>query len=109
MDVNLVVDNYDGHKGQTIREWISQRLRFQLHLAPTHDAWLDQVDRWFEISVPGQPDPYGDQSAVSFQATAEDFLAAPDERSKPFVWTKSTDAIKSTSARFRMAPFSEPR
>jgi hypothetical protein len=100
MDVHLVVDNYDGHKAQKIREWMAKRPRFHLHLAPTHDAWLDQVDRWFEMPVPGHPNHCEHQSENSFQAAATDFLAAIDERTKPFVWTKSADAIKSTIARF---------
>jgi hypothetical protein len=100
MDVHLVVDNYDEHKVQKIREWMTKRPRFELHLAPTHDAWLDQVDRWFEMSSPGQTKFAEHKSEASFQAAATDFLAAPDERPKPFVWTKSADAIKSTIACF---------
>jgi len=100
MDVHLVVDNYDGHKAQKIREWMAKRPRFQLHFAPTHDAWLDQVDRWFEMSVPGQSNPYEHQSGASFQAAAVAFLAAPNERSKPFVWTKTAQEIAATIALF---------
>jgi transposase len=100
MDVHLVVDNYDGHKAQKIREWMAKRPRFQLHFAPTHDAWLDQVDRWFEMSVPGQSNPYEHQSGASFQAAAVAFLAAPDERSKPFVWTKTAQEIAAAIALF---------
>jgi hypothetical protein len=100
MDVHLVVDNYDTHKSQKIREWMAKRPRFQLHLSPTHDAWLDQVDRWFEMPVPGQSNPYEHQSGASFQAAAVAFLAAPDERSKPFVWTKTAQEIAATIALF---------
>jgi len=100
MDVHLVVDNYDTHKAQKIREWMAKRPRFQLHLATTHDSWLDQLDRWFEIPMPGHPNPCEHQSENSFQAAATDFLAASDEGPKPFVWTKSADAIKSTIACF---------
>jgi hypothetical protein len=102
MDVHLVVDNYDTHKAQKIREWMSKRPRFQAHLAPEHDAWLDQVDRWFEMPVPRRPDPYEHQSAASFRATSVDFLAEPDEPSKPFVWTKSAQEIAATIARFAL-------
>jgi hypothetical protein len=100
MDVHLVVDNYDTHKSQKIREWMAKRTRFQLHLVPTHDSWLDQVERWFEMPSQGHPEIDEHQSEASFQAAAVSFLAAPDERSKPFVWTKSADAIKATIARF---------
>ena len=93
MDVHLVVDNYDPHKAQKIREWMANRPRFQLHLAPTYDAWLDQVDRWFEMPVPGHPKVDEHQSQASFLAAAASFLAAPDDPSKPFVWTKSGDAM----------------
>jgi hypothetical protein len=102
MDVHLVVDNYDAHKAQKIREWMSKRPRFQLHLAPKHDAWLDQVDRWFEMPVPGHPYPYEHQSTASFRAAAVAFLAAPDEPSKPFVWTKSAQEIADTIAQFTL-------
>jgi hypothetical protein len=102
MDVHLVVDNYDAHKAQKIREWMANRPRFQLHLAPEHEAWLDQVDRWFEMPVPGRPYPYEHQSAASFRAASVDFLAKADEPSKPFVWTKSAQEIAATIARFAL-------
>jgi transposase len=98
MDVHLVVDNYDTHKAQKIREWMARHPRFHLHFVPTHDAWLDQVDRWFEMSVPVLL-PAEHQSEAAFQAAAADFLDGPDDRSEPFAWTKSVDAIKATVAR----------
>ena len=104
MDVHLVVDNYDTHKEQKIREWMAKRPRFQLHLVPTHDLWLDQVDRWFEMSSQGHPEIDDHQSEASFQAAAVGFLAAPDDTSKPFVWTKAANAIKATIARFATTP-----
>jgi transposase len=105
MDVHLVVDNYNTHNAQEIREWMAERPRFQLHLAPTHDSWLDQVDRWFEMPVHGHPDLDEHQSEASFQAAAEDFLAARDDDApKPFVWAKSADAIKATIARSATTP-----
>ncbi len=100
MDVHLVVDNYNMHKAWEIREWMSKRPRFQLDLASTHDSWLDQVDRWFEMPVPGHPEVDEHQSEASFQAAAVDFLAARDERPKPFVWTKSAQEIEAAVARF---------
>jgi hypothetical protein len=104
MDVHLVVDNYDGHKAQKIREWMAKRPRFQLHLAPTHDVWLDQVDRWFEMSSSGYTKFDEDQSEASFQAAAADFLSKSDKLSNPFVWTKSAQEIEATIAKFARTP-----
>jgi hypothetical protein len=104
MDVHLVVDNYDGHKAQKIREWMPKRPRFELHLAPTHDAWLDQVDRWFEMSPSGQTKSDEHKSEASFQAAAADFLSTSDRLSQPFMWTKSAQEIETTIARFGRTP-----
>jgi len=104
MDVHLVVDNYDGHKAQKIREWMTKRPRFELHRAPTHDAWLDQVDRWFEMSASGQTKVDKHESETSFQAAAAAFLSTPDEPTKPFVWTKLAQEIEATIARFARTP-----
>ena len=104
MDVHLVVDNYDGHKAQKIREWMTKRPRFELHLAPTHDAWLDQVDRWFEMSSSGQTKFNEHGSEDSFQVAAADFLSTLDNLSKPFMWTKSAQEIEATIARFARTP-----
>ena len=90
MDVYLVVDNYATHKAQKIREWMAKRPRFQLHLAPGHDAWLDQVDRWFELSVPGQPKVDEHQSQASFQAAAvRDAYAFATSTLFPMTWSAS--------------------
>jgi transposase len=109
MDVHLVVDNSDGHKAQQIRKWMSKRPRFQLHLAPAHDAWLDQVDRWFEMSSSGQTKFDEHNSEASFQAAAADFLSTSDKLSKPFVWTKSAQEIDATIARIARTPSSGDR
>src|SRR6266480_1466285 len=45
--VHLVVDNYATHKTPTIKRWLLQHPRFQLHFVPTYSSWLNLVERWF--------------------------------------------------------------
>ena len=100
MDVHLLVDNYIRHHVRQVQDWMALRPRFRLHLAPTHDSWLDQVDRWFE-AAPGE-DEY--QSGAAWDAAAEEFLAEIGFRPRPFMWIKSADAINAARARLVTPP-----
>jgi transposase len=47
LDVHLILDNYQTHKTQLIRNWLAKRPRFHLHFTPTSASWLNLVERWF--------------------------------------------------------------
>jgi transposase len=100
MDVHLLVNNYVRHHVRQVQDWMVLRPRFRLHLAPTHDSWLDQVDRWFE-AAPGE-DEY--QSGAALDAAAEEFLAERYFLPRPFIWVKSADAINAARARLVTPP-----
>jgi transposase len=47
LDVHLVWDNYATHKTPLIRNWLTKRPRWHVHLTPTSASWLNQVERFF--------------------------------------------------------------
>jgi transposase len=105
MNVHLVVDNYVNHKPRQVRDWMFKRPRFQLHLTPTHDLWLDQVDRWFEREMRRDVEPSEHSSEASFIATAESYSETmrgweTPYRRMPFLWIKPADDIKATINHF---------
>ena len=104
LDVHLVADDFAPHKAGQIRDWMFKRSRFQLHVVPTHDSWLDQVDRWFEMSLCWEPTVGEHGSVASLKATSMKFWAADDDPERPFIWTKPANAIKATIARLTSTP-----
>jgi transposase len=49
LDVHLVMDNYATHKTPLIRDWLTRRPRWHVHLTPTGSSWLNQVERFFAL------------------------------------------------------------
>lgn len=47
--LHVIVDNFNTHKHQKVREWAAKRRRLTLHFTPTYASWLNQVEIWFNI------------------------------------------------------------
>jgi transposase len=100
LDVHLVLDNYQTHKTALIRNWLAKRPRFHLHFTPTSASWLNQVERWFAALTEKQIRRGVHRSTRQLEQAIHDFIAASNQDSKPFVWTKSADDILQSLARF---------
>lgn len=100
LDVHLVMDNYSTHKSPLIRSWFAKRPRFHVHYTPTYSSWINQVERWFALLTDRQIKRGAHRSVRELQAAVQEFLDAHNADSKPFVWTKTADAILASIARF---------
>jgi transposase len=100
LDVHLILDNYSTHKTALIRNWFAKRPRFHVHFTPTYASWLSLVERWFaELTMKQiRRGAYG--SVTQLKAGIQEFIDAHQTNPKPFVWTKSADAILASIARF---------
>ena len=100
LDVHLIMDNYSTHKTALIRHWFAKRPRFHVHFTPTYASWLSLVERWFAELTTKQIRRGAFRSVPQLKAAIQEFIDAHQANPKPFVWTKSADAILASIARF---------
>ena len=99
--LHLVLDNYGTHKHAHVRTWLKRHPRFACHFVPTSSSWLNLVERWFGelTSKRIRRDSFG--SVPELKQAIDEFLAAWNEKPKPFVWTATVDSIVAKLARCR--------
>jgi len=100
LDVHLVLDNYATHKAPPVKAWLARHPRYHLHFTPTSASWLNQVERWFALLADRQIKRGVHRSAQELKAAITAFIQAHNDDPKPFIWTKSADAILQTIARY---------
>lgn len=100
LDIHIILDNYATHKTQLIQRWLAKRPRYHLHFTPTHASWLNLVERWFAALTEKQLRRGVHRSTRELEQTIEHYLAVTNTDPRPFVWTKSADAILASIARF---------
>jgi transposase len=100
LDLHLVLDNYATHKTPAVKAWLARHPRYHLHFTPTSASWLNQVERWFALLTEKQIRRGIHRSIDDLKADIAAFIAAHNGDPKPFIWTKSADAILQTIARY---------
>lgn len=100
LDVHLILDNYGTHKTPAIHRWLVKHPRFHLHFTPTSASWLNLVERWFAELTEKQIRRGSHRSTLQLEAAIKAFLARHNAAPKPFVWTKTADAILEKVAGF---------
>ena len=100
LDVHLVLDNDATHKAPPVKAWRARRPRYHLHFTPTGASWLNQVERWFALLADKQIKRGVHRSVDQLKADIAAFIDAHNDNPKPFIWTKSADAILHTIARY---------
>ncbi len=100
LDVHVVMDNYGTHKTAAIRAWLAKRPRFHVHFTPTYASWLNLVERLFAEVTERCIRRGSHRSTAVLEAAIRAYLAAREP--KPFVWTKTADAILASIERFAL-------
>ena len=100
LDIHLVLDNYATHKAPPVKAWLARHPRYHLHFTPTSTSWLNQVERWFALLADKQIKRGVHRSVPELKAAITAFIQAHNDDPKPFIWTKSADAILQTIARY---------
>jgi transposase len=100
LDVHLILDNYGTHKTQKVRRWLAKRPRFHVHFTPTSSSWLNLVERFFALLTQKQLRRGVHRSVSELEAAVLGYIAQHNESPKPFIWTKTADAILETLAAY---------
>jgi len=98
-DLHLVMDNYAAHKRVEIRDWLAANPRVQVHFTPTSASWMNMVEIWFGI-IERQAIHRGSFGSIKdLNAKIRAFIEGWNDRSHPFVWTKTADQILTKAKR----------
>ena len=93
VELHLVMDNYAAHKHKKVRDWLSEHPRLKVHFTPTHASWMNLVEVWFGL-VERQAVRRGVfKSVKDLNGKLRTYVEGWNDRSHPFVWTKTADAI----------------
>ena len=93
VELHLVMDNYAAHKHPAVKIWLAANPRVVVHFTPTHASWMNLVEVWFSI-IERQAIHRGTFSSVKdLNAKIRAFITGWNDRSHPFVWTKTADQV----------------
>lgn len=99
--LHLVMDNYGTHGTPEVKTWLKTNPRFVVHFVPTSCSWLNLIERWF-AELTNKRIRRGSFFSVNELVVAiQQFLAAWNEKPKPFVWTATVASILAKLARCR--------
>ena len=100
LDVHLVVDNAATHKTKLVQDWLGKRPRWHLHFTPTSASWLNLVEAWFALLTRRRLQRGVFTSTADLEAAIQDYIDQTNAEPKPFVWTRTADAILASIGRF---------
>lgn len=104
LDLHLILDNSSTHKTAAVREFLSEHPRFHLHFTPTSASWLNAVESWFSQLERRSLYRGVFTSVGALRQELRRYIQAHNKHSaKPFVWTKSAEAILESVNRTRQA------
>jgi transposase len=101
--VHVVLDNYATHKHPKVTAWLARHPRFAFHFTPTSCSWANAVEGLFAKLTRQRLKRGVFTSIVELQAAINRFIAETNDKPKPFVWTKSADAILAAVNRGKQA------
>ncbi len=93
LTIHLVMDNYGTHKTPKVRRWLQRHPEYHLHFIPTSSSWLNQVERFFAEITEKRIRRGAFRSVKALEQAIVDYLDHHNKDPKPFVWTKTADAI----------------
>ena len=76
-----------------MQAWLARHPRWIFHFTPTSASWLNAVETFFSKRTRQRIRRGVFRSIADLQAAINAYLAEHNASSKPFVWTKSADAI----------------
>jgi transposase len=100
LDVHLVLDNAATHKTRLVHDWLVKRPRWQLHFTPTSASWLNLVEGWFALLTRRRLQRGVFTSTADLEAAIHAYIDHTNAEPKPFIWTKTADAILANVGRF---------
>jgi transposase len=100
LEVHVVLDNFSAHRAPVVHRWLPRHPRFHLHFTPTYASWLNLVERFFGLLTEKALRRGSHTSVPQLRAAILAYVAAHNEKGKPFKWTKTADEILDKIRRF---------
>jgi len=100
LDVHVVLDNLSAHRAPVVHRWLLRHPRFHLHFTPTYASWLNLVERFFGMLTEKALRRGSHTSVAALRDAILAYVAAHNEKGKPFKWTKPADEILDKMRRF---------
>jgi transposase len=91
--IHAIVDNYAAHKHPKVRAWLARHPRWVFHFTPTSASWLNAVETFFSALTRRRLRRGDFASITDLQAAINRYIAQHNGSPRPFVWTKSAEAI----------------
>ena len=91
--IHVVLDNYATHKHPKVLAWLARHPRWTFHFTPTSASWLNAVENFFSKMTRQRIRGGVFRSIADLQAAINAYLAEHNASPKPFIWTKSAEAI----------------
>ena len=101
--LHLGMDHYGTHGTPEVKSWLNRHPRFQVHYLPTSSSWWNRIERWFAELTNQRIRRDSFLSVDDLIAAIHEFLAAWNQKPKPFVWTATVESIVAKLARCRQA------
>lgn len=94
LNLHIILDNSSTHTTSEIKAYLAKNPRIQFHFTPTSASWLNAVENWFAQLERRSIYRGVFTSVQDLRNELRRFIAAHNSHSaKPFVWTKTADAI----------------
>ena len=87
------MDTCAAHKHRSVRAWLARHPRWLFHFTPTSASWLNAVESFFSALTRRRLRRGDFASITDLQAAINRYIAQHNDSSRPFVWTKSAEAI----------------
>jgi transposase len=91
--IHCILDNYGSHKHPKVVAWLERHPRWTFHFTPTSSSWLNAVETFFSALTRRRIRRGTFSSIVDLQAAINRYLDEHNADPKPFVRTRSPDAV----------------
>jgi len=98
--VHVVLDNLSAHRAPAVHRWLLRHPRFHLHFTPTYASWLNLVERFFGMLTEKALRRGSHTSVAALREAILAYVAAHNDKGKPFKWTRTADDILDKMRRF---------
>jgi len=100
LEVHVVLDNLSAHRAPAVHRWLLRHPRFHLHFTPTYASWLNLVERFFGMLTEKALRRGSHTSVAALREAILAYVAAHNDKGRPFQWTKTADEILDKMRRF---------
>ena len=99
-EIHVVLDNLSAHKAPAVHRWALRHPRVHFHFTPTYASWLNLVERFLGLLTEKALKRGSHTSIPQLREAILAYVAAHNERGRPFRWTKTADEILDKMRRF---------